>query len=57
MYIGVTERGDAALELSWARKIDSVDGIILITKCINNSFIEKAIEFKDKLIIYVTCTG
>jgi len=32
MKIGITERGDAALDLSWAKKLDQVDGVVLITK-------------------------
>lgn len=30
--IGITERGDAGLDLSWQHKMDTVDGAIVITK-------------------------
>lgn len=32
LKIGVTERGDAGLDLSWVQKMDKMDGAILITK-------------------------
>lgn len=60
MKIGITERGDAGLDLSWAKKLDTVDGAILITKNITDGFVAevgKAIEAGHKLIIHVTCTG
>ena len=36
--IGITERGDAAIDYSWIRKLDSVDGAILITKNVSQMF-------------------
>jgi DNA repair photolyase len=30
--VGITERGDAALDQSWRNKLDTVSGVILITK-------------------------
>lgn len=33
MYrIGVTESGDAAIDLSWVQKMGTVDGAVVITK-------------------------
>lgn len=33
--IGITEAGDAGLDLSWVNKLDTVDGAVVITKCIS----------------------
>lgn len=55
--IGITEAGDAGLDLSWADKLDSVDGAILITKDANYKFREKALVHKDKVIVHATVTG
>lgn len=33
--IGITEAGDAGVDLSWVDKMGSVDGAVLITKCIS----------------------
>ena len=58
MYkIGITEAGDAGIDLSWVKKLDSVDGAIVITKDINDAFIEAVLRNKDKLIVHATCTG
>lgn len=54
---GITERGDAGLDLSWAKKLDSVDAVILITKSLNNNFIRTAMSAKERVIIHATCTG
>lgn len=61
MKIGVTERGDAALDLSWMSKRHTVDGLILITKdCGRAEFItalqELTLEQKP-FILHATCTG
>lgn len=55
--IGITEAGDAGLDLSWANKLDTVDGAIVITKCITPDFYEVGLANKDKLIIHATITG
>ena len=55
--IGITEAGDAGLDVSWADKLDSVDGAILVTKQFTPLFCEKALEHKDKLVIHATITG
>ena len=55
--IGVTEAGDAGLDLSWEEKLDTVDGAILITKRVTNDFISAVLRHKDNIIVHATCTG
>lgn len=55
--IGITEVGDAGLDLSWGEKLSSVDGAVLVTKCISPGFLDLALKHKDKLIIHATFTG
>lgn len=55
--IGITEAGDAGLDLSWEEKLPTVDGAILITKNITPEFIDAVIRNKDKLIVHATITG
>ena len=55
--IGITEAGDAGLDLSWVNKLDTVDGAIVITKNITIGFYNAVIEHKDKLIVHATVTG
>ena len=60
MKIGITERGDAGLDLSWYDKLATVDGAILITKRITTEFIRHVISaYRSgrKLIVHCTCTG
>lgn len=58
MYkIGITEAGDAGIDLSWVNKLNTVDGAVVITKDINDAFIEAVLQNKDKLIVHATCTG
>lgn len=57
MKIGITERGDAGIDMSWAKKIDTIDGAILITKNITNEFIYRVLRCKKPLIVHCTCTG
>lgn len=57
MRIGITERGDAGLDLSWKDKLRSVDGAILITKNINDNFINAVMSATKPLVIHATCTG
>jgi hypothetical protein len=47
--IGITEAGDAGVDLSWVDKMGSVDGAVLITKCISPNFVDAAMKFKDKI--------
>lgn len=55
--IGVTEAGDAGLDLTWANKLDSVQGAVVITKAITPGFREAVLKHRDKLIVHATCTG
>lgn len=55
--IGITERGDAGIDLSWSKKLDSVAFAIIITKSVNDSFIEEIIKHKEKTILHATITG
>lgn len=55
--IGVTEAGDAGVDLSWEEKLDNVDAAVLITKCVSPDFFDAALEHKDRLIVHATITG
>ena len=55
--IGITEAGDAGLDLSWVDKLGTVDGAVVITKNITTGFHNAVIEHKDKLIVHATVTG
>ncbi len=58
MKIGITERGDAGRDLSWTKKIQQVNGVILITKNIDNlKFQEAALKYSNKSIVHATITG
>lgn len=54
--IGITEAGDAGIDLSWNDKLDKVDGAILITKEITDDMIE-LIKDKKNIIVHATITG
>lgn len=55
--IGITEAGDAGLDLSWVGKLDTVDGAVVITKGITSGFHKAVLANKDKLIVHATITG
>lgn len=58
MKIGITEAGDAGLDLSWVDKLFDIN--IIITKHLtvkNMNFINMLLENKNKIILHVTCTG
>jgi len=59
--IGITEAGDPSICLEWVDKINTVDGIILITKSpgsfINSSLEDEIEKIKNRLIIHCTITG
>ena len=58
MKIGITERGDAAIDLSWSSKMDSVNGAVVITKnCASPDFQNAVRQHKNKLIVHATITG
>lgn len=61
MNFGITERGDAGLDLSWKDKLDQVDAAVIITKNaaapgFKNALID-AHNAGHKIILHVTCTG
>lgn len=55
MKFGITERGDAGLDFSWVNKL--LPANIIITKNVNDKFIEEVITHQDKIILHITCTG
>ena len=60
MRIGITERGDAGINLSWISKMDTVDGAVLITKKITKLFSSNVLDLYKrgyKIILHCTCTG
>ena len=58
LKIGITERGDAGLNLSWVGKLNYVDFAVIITKNPTFRGFHKAlIDNKSKLILHITCTG
>lgn len=58
MRIGVTERGDAGLDMGWVGKLHDLDGAILITKKITNKFAKAVLgDLPCPTIIHATCTG
>lgn len=60
MKIGVTERGDAGINLSWVSKVNSVDGLVLITKNLTSMFCMNVLDLYKKgykIIVHCTCTG
>ena len=60
MKIGITERGDAGIDIAeWESGLPNVDFAILITKGLTDAFI-KAVTKPDvmkKVIVHATCTG
>ena len=60
MKTGITERGDAAIDLTWANKLDNLDTATIITKNLSLKFRDtllKAHNDGHKLILHCTCTG
>ena len=55
--IGITEQGDAGLDLSWVDRLDSVDGAILITKELTGLLVSELFAHQDKVLLHMTCTG
>lgn len=45
--IGVTEAGDAGVDLSWEEKLDDVDAAVLITKCVSPDFFDATLRHKE----------
>lgn len=61
LSIGVTERGDAGLDLSWLNKLDTVSGVILITKNVTSGSFKNALfqayNSKRAVMLHCGCTG
>lgn len=61
MLIGITERGDSALDLSWVEKLNTVDAAVIITKNLTKPTFKTALlnahGNNHKLILHATCTG
>lgn len=60
MKIGITERGDAGINLAWVSKVNTVDGMILITKNLTEMFCSQVLNLYNKgykIIVHCTCTG
>ena len=62
MRIGITERGDAGIDMEWVVPVmyKACDGAVLITKNITPLFIKNVMECQKKgarMIIHATCTG
>ena len=56
--IGITERGDAGLDLSWVDKLAAVDGAVIITKApCSPMFQEVMLKNVDKTVLHATVTG
>ena len=56
--IGVTERGDAATDLSWINKLSTVDGCIVITKNPTHpKVLSTLLQNKDTCMLHATITG
>lgn len=57
--IGVTERGDAGIDFSWAERINDPQwaGAILITKRMSPQFNQLVMACRKPVIIHCTCTG
>lgn len=55
--VGITERGDAALDFSWIDKMLSVDMAIIISKRLSDELIDKLVWTKDAVIFHMTVTG
>lgn len=54
---GITERGDAGLDLSWVNRLNAVEAAIIISKCANAKLEKALLDNKEKLIYHATCTG
>jgi len=54
---GITERGDAGLDLSWVDRLNAVVGAIIISKSASPDLIDALLKNKNKCIYHATCTG
>lgn len=54
---GITEKGDAGLDLSWQNRLNAVIGAIIISKSASSDLENALLKHKDKCIYHATCTG
>ena len=54
---GITERGDAGLDLSWTKRLHAVVGAIIISKSDSTELRDALLQHQDKCIYHATCTG
>ncbi len=57
LRIGITDAGDARLDLDWRTRMAEVHGAILITKSLTPTFLQALAPFHDRVLVHVTCTG
>lgn len=57
MKIGITERGDAGIDLSWFDKLSAVDGAIIITKHITEKFKDCLLNASKPVVFHCGVTG
>lgn len=55
--IGITERGDAGINMAWVDKLQFVDGAVLISKNFTEQFAQNVLASTKPLILHCTCTG
>lgn len=55
--IGITERGDAALDTSWIQRLNSLSYAVIITKNLPKLVDELINLDHNKILLHVTCTG
>jgi hypothetical protein len=53
--IGVTEQGDAGLDLSWAQRLCPIN--IIISKELTPSLALRLLQYQEYVIFHATCTG
>ncbi len=54
---GITEQGDAGLDLSWQKRLNAVVGAIIISKSASTELEDALLKHQDKCIYHATCTG
>lgn len=55
--IGITERGDGGLDLSWKDRLDGVDGVVVVTKNLNECCRDAILSAKKPVVVHCGCTG
>lgn len=55
--IGITQAGDAGVDLSWVERLRDVDAAVVITRHITPDFYDAVLANKDKLIVHAVLSG